>query len=168
MTAQIDERIEKAFDLVRDPSRWPAATTDQLLEILHSFSEWLGSNYSEERFEEFRPFYWHIAERTTADQRLGVLLSLAEEVEFSDLGPVSLLPFLCADEDTKVISTAAMNLAVLIPPMDGDPLSGPKYILEGLDTCDTENSLVGNLQGVLLLGDCRVLPLLDRCWERLG
>jgi hypothetical protein len=168
MTTQTDERVEKAFNLVRNPALWPGTTTDQLVDILYSVSEWLGSNFTEELFEEFRPFYWHIAERTTIEQRLEVLVELVDGVERFEVGTASLLPFLCADEETSVISTAALHLALLLPLRDGDPLTGPKYIVSGLDSCDTENSLVGNLQGVLLLGDRRILPLLDRCWERLG
>ena len=67
-----------------------------------------------------------------------------------------------------MISTAALNLSFLIPPRGGDPLTGPKDVLGFIETADTDNSRVGILQGVLLLGDRRILPLLDRCWEKLG
>jgi hypothetical protein len=138
------------------------------VENLVTLSLYLGVCYTEALFEEFRPFYWYVAERTTVEQRLRILTDLAKLVEGFEAGIASLLPFLNADEEPAVISTAALQLCVLIPRREGDPLTGPKYILESLETCDTENSLVGSLQGVLLLGDRRVLPLLDRCWEKLG
>lgn len=168
MTMQTDERAEKSFDLVRNPSLWPGTATDQLVDNLVTLSLYMGVCYTEALFEEFRPFYWYVAERTTVEQRLGILNGLGELVERFEAGIASLLPFLNADEEPAVISTAALKLCVLIPLRDGDLLTGPKYILDCLESCDTENSLVGNLQGVLLLGDRRILPLLDRCWERLG
>jgi len=36
------------------------------------------------------------------------------------------------------------------------------------DSAETDAACAGILQGLLLLGDRRVLPLLDRCWEPLG
>jgi hypothetical protein len=57
---------------------------------------------------------------------------------------------------------------LLIPQRGSDPLTGPKDVLGFLEGSDTDNTRVGILQGVLLIGDRRVLPLLDRCWEGLG
>jgi len=168
MTTQIAEQAEKSFSLVRNPSLWPATATDQLVNSLVTLSLYLGFHYTEELFEEFRPFYWYVAERTTVGRRLEVLSWLAERVEGFEAGLSSLLPFLCADEEPAVISTAALHLALLVPQRKGDPLTGPKDVLGFLEGSDTDNTRVGILQGVLLIGDRSILPLLDRCWEGLG
>ena len=168
MTTQIAEQAEKSFNLIRNPSLWPGTATDQLVESLVNLSLYLGIHYTEELFEEFRPFYWYVAKRTTVAQRLEILSGVADLVEGFEAGLSSLLPFLCADEEQAVISSAALNLCILIPPRNGDLLTGPKDVLGFLEGSDTDNTRVGILQGVLLLGDRRVLPLLDRCWEGLG
>jgi|GEM_PF-1212058 len=168
MSTEFDERVEKGFELVRNPALWPGTSTDRLVQNLIDISGWLGVYYTNAIFEEFRPFYWYVAERTTIAQRLEILVNLSGAVERFEAGIATLLPFLCADEETSVVSTAAMNLSVLIPSQKGDLLTGPKDVLRFLEGSDTDNTRVGILQGVLLLGDRRVLPLLDRCWERLG
>ena len=159
---------ERAWVLLRNPALWAGSGTDDLLGNLFFYSLILGHDYSESLLEEIRPYYWYVAERTTVEERLGVLTRLSEVAEKRVTGPVCLLPFLCADEEPAVISSAALLLCVLILPKDGDLLTGPKAVLKYTEASDTEPSRAGILQGILLLGDRRVLPLLERCWESLG
>lgn len=168
MEATVRNLEEEALSLLRTPALWPETGIDQLTDALIILSLHLGVRYTEETFEEIRPFYWHVAGRTTVEQRLEVLAGISEAIGNLEAGLASLLPFLCADEEPAVISTAALNLSSLIPPREGDPLTGPKDVLKFLKEADTESSRAGILQGILLLGDRRVLPLLDRCWEGLA
>ena len=163
-----NERVEKSFSLVRNPAIWPDATRDQLVDNLVTLSFLMGLSTDVGLFEEFRPFYWYVAERTTVEQRLEVLTGITEQVERFAAGLGSLLPFLLADEEPVVVSTAALHLSVLIPLRNGDPFTGPRDVLGFLDSAYSDNSRAGILQGILLLGDRRILPLLDHCWEELG
>jgi hypothetical protein len=167
MTTQIPEQLKESLNLARNSALWHGISTDKLVDNLITLSFYLGLDHTEALFEEFRPFYKYVVGRTTVEQRLEVLTKLADLVERFEAGLASLLPFLCADEDLAVISTASLKLCVLIPPRGGDPLTGPKDVLGFLDTADSDNSRAGILQGVLLLGDRRILPLLDNCWEKL-
>ena len=164
MTTQIAEQAGKSFDLVRNPSLWPGTATNQLVENLVTLSLYLGVYHTEGLFEEFRPFYWYVAERTTVEQRLEVFADLAGLVERFEAGLATLLPFLCADEELAIISTAALNLSFLIPPRSGDLLTGPKDVLGFIETADTDNSRVGILQGSCSLG----IDASYRCWTDAG
>lgn len=167
MTTQTADH-EKSLSLLRNPSLWPGTRTRELLGNLSYYSMLLGDSYSDDFLEEIRPYYWYVAERTTVKERLDLLLQLAELAERRVTGLGCLQPFLSADEDPAVISTASLNLAVLIPLVDGDPLTGPREVLRFTEGADTDATYAGILQGILLLGDRRILPLLDRCWEPLG
>ena len=159
---------ENALSFLRNPSLWTKAGTDDLLRNLFLCSVILGNNFSKSFLEEIRPFYVYITERTTVKQRLEILTRVAEAAEWRETGLTCHLPYLGMDEDPAVISTASLSLCVLYPPPDGDPLAGPKAVLRFTEAADTEASHAGTLQGILLLGDRRVLPLLDRCWMPLG
>jgi hypothetical protein len=168
MTPQIPEHVKKSLNLARTPALWPETAIDQLVDNLVTLSLYLGVHYTEELFEEIRPFYWYVADKTTSEQRLKVLTQMAELVERFEAGLASLLLFLRADEEPAVTSTAALSLCVLIPLRNSDPLTGPKYVLDFLEMSNSDKSRAGILQGILLLGDRRILPLLYRCWEKLG
>jgi len=167
MTTETAER-EKALELLCNPSLWSETEKADLLRNLRYYCLLLGHSYNDDFLEKIRPYYWHVAERTTIDERLELLDSLVVLVEKRVAGLGSLKPFLYADEETSVISTASLNIAIFIPPKDGDPLTGPKEVLGYAEGADTEATYTGILQGVLQLGDRRILPLLDGCWKELG
>ncbi len=79
-----------------------------------------------------------------------------------------LLPLLLEDPAPSVVSTAACELAILLPNEDGDPISGPHYVHSLLDQLTAEDPRAGVLAGLLQLGDERVAPLVARGWEGLG
>ncbi len=164
----VPEQVRKSLDLARNSARWSETDTDRLIGHVFILAVHLGVWHTEDIFEEVRPFYRHVAERTTLEDRLGLVMRLSELCEKFEAGLASLVPFVCADEEPEVISTAALNLCVLIPPRHGDILTGPKDVLGFLEDVDSDISRSAILQGVLMLGDRRVLPLLSRCWEGLG
>jgi hypothetical protein len=79
-----------------------------------------------------------------------------------------LLPLLLEDPDPSVVSTAACELAILLPNEDDDPISGPHYVHSLLDQLSAEDARAGIVAGLLQLGDERVAPLVARSWEHLG
>jgi hypothetical protein len=109
--------------------------------------------------------------------RLQVVLHIARAVERVHRqrgirrgagGANGLLPFLLVDSDPSVVSTAACELAILLPLEHDDPLTGPKFVASLLDQVDVDDARAGMIAGLLLLGDDRVQGLLDQAWRRLG
>src|SRR5262249_19536487 len=82
-----------------------------------------------------------------------------------------LLPFVVLDPDLTVVSTAALDFAVLRQPDEAfEPFTGPRLLLTyaSPDGGLPEVTRAGILTGLVLRGDRRLLPLLDGCWRTLG
>ena len=116
--------------------------------------------------------YQRWAEQSEPDERLSVLTDITRFTEerhgASYLG---LMPFLTAETDHRVLSTAALNLASLKPPQpdaDATDYGGVSWLANLLlardQFGDTEGSI---LAGLLLLGDRRVLAPAKALWQRL-
>jgi hypothetical protein len=83
----------------------------------------------------------------------------------------ALVPFICLDSDPRLISKAALDYAVLRQPdPDLGEFTGPRMMLQlaSPDSGQPEDRRAGVLQGLVLLGDRRLLPFLDGCWRLLG
>lgn len=62
-----------------------------------------------------------------------------------------------------------MKLAVLFDPKEGDELAGPRFVVDTLLRRTNDPESQGQaLRGVLLLGDKRLLPLLEDTWSKLS
>jgi hypothetical protein len=167
---------------------------DEAMRLFVSVEEWGGLNLAETEFvlEEALKRY-----RAPFDGVLvGVLFSLYRRyvgmadvarrqrlltrmTEFFSAGrqnqAISLLCFISADTDGQITSGAALDLAMVMPADKGDPLTGPKFVAFhgcggvraklGKPASDDEGDVAA---GLLLLGDMRLLPLLEEIWERLS
>jgi hypothetical protein len=77
------------------------------------------------------------------------------------------MPFIIAETESQIISTAALNLCVLYPPKD-DPLGGPRFLSSMLAQSPAPDSATGAaLGGMMLLGDERVSGLIRQIWAKL-
>jgi len=167
---------------------------DEAMRLFVSVEEWGGLNLAETEFvlEEALKRY-----RAPFDVVLvGVLFSLYRRyvgmadvarrqrlltrmTEFFCAGrqnqAISLLCFISADTDGQITSGAALDLAMVMPAEKGDPLTGPKFVAFhgcggvraklGKPVSDDEGDVAA---GLLLLGDMRLLPLLEEIWDRLS
>lgn len=80
----------------------------------------------------------------------------------------TLLVFIRRHPDVKVVSSASVDLAMLMPLSDGDPLTGPRYLSDLADSLPANgHSQIAVLQGLFLLGDRRTMPLLRRASQSL-
>jgi hypothetical protein len=81
-----------------------------------------------------------------------------------------LKPFMWADPHSAVVSTAALDIATLMPLQNGDELTGPATVarqaMQWID--DDEMRAAAMIAGLLMLGDARILPRVGFCWRRLG
>ena len=80
----------------------------------------------------------------------------------------ALFPFVLNDPDFIVISTASLHLAQLMPLEDGDPLTGPRTLLEMAAELREPQRQVAILAGLTALGDEEVFELLEQSWWGAG
>ncbi|PWT78344.1 MAG: hypothetical protein C5B58_15390 [Acidobacteria bacterium] len=102
-----------------------------------------------------------------AAKRSEVLQSLTSSIErHCGSAILALVPFIIAETETQIISTAALNLCVLYPAKD-DPLVGPRFLSCVLAQSLAPDSATGAaLGGMMLLGDERVSGLIRQIWEK--
>jgi hypothetical protein len=166
---------------------------DEALRLFAMEAEWSGLNLAETEFvlEEALKCYGSIADASQvrnlfafyrrylgmADvgRRQGLLTRITEFVSAGRQNRyLALLCFLNADTDGQIISGAALDVAMVMPQESGDPLTGPRHV--ALHSCGGLRAKMGRpgsddegyaAAGLLLLGDMRLLPLLEEIWERL-
>ena len=113
--------------------------------------------------------YRYAKTRLDTSQRMKLLLQFGAMVEEQmGQGHMGLMMFLAVDDDASICSTAAMSLAVLFDSHDGDELAGPTFVVRTLLSRETDLQSQGQaLRGILLLGDKRLLPLLEDAGSRI-
>lgn len=109
------------------------------------------------------------AKTRSVKNRLLLLQALTETLEQHEgNGFAALLPFISDDPDPEVVSTAAMNMALLFYPDETDFLHGPRLVARlasGPDTLgEREGAIVG---GLWLMGDERITPIIKEAWAQL-
>ena len=124
--------------------------------------------------------YGLFQQRIPREQRLQNYLATQYLVEGHQASLNALLPYLFQDSDPGIVSTVAIDYAVLHPLKNGDPLTGPKDLLGHIPAGNLHNSAAA-LGGLLLLGDQRVMELIrplrnqldwnqaetvTKCWNR--
>ncbi|MDB2348078.1 hypothetical protein N9V84_09290, partial [Verrucomicrobiales bacterium] len=116
--------------------------------------------------------YGRWAEQSEPSQRLPVLadtIGLAEEEWGAPF--LALMPFIAAETDHQVISSAALGLASVAPgecDSDKGTYAGASWVADLLMAKQRLDETDGSvLAGLLLLGDRRVLELAKAIWQRL-
>lgn len=82
------------------------------------------------------------------------------------LHPGCLIPFFTKDSETSLVATAAFDYSLNCPLFDEDPLTGPQAVFE----CITNGSMINPVAGVgglIMLGDSRVIKMLEPLREKL-
>jgi hypothetical protein len=166
--AEVGKFHRRMQDLMDHPERWHAVDLDTLKQLTFFQCLLFGGTGEIDRAREMGRRYAVLTERPGEGDRLQLLDYVTRSVE-TRVGTVdSLMPFIFRDPEVRVVAAASIELAVLMPLKDGDPMTGPKTLRRMSDNARDETALLGLLAGLLLLGDRRTLPLLEGCWERLG
>lgn len=153
-----------------DPNAWRSLSEEMLWHVLMLKCLEYGITQDGSRIPRLFALYRHAMERLDVSERMHLLTELTMLMESQDgNGHMGLMMFLAAETNPTVRSSAAMNLAALWPVEDGDVLSGPKFVVRSLlqQDCESEEQGVA-LGGILLLGDKRLLPLLEDAWQKLS
>jgi len=127
--------------------------------------KWIDHGDHHSAFKEYAEWEATMDQKT----RSALLLQITEKVEESmGWGWKAILPFALADNSHAIVSTAAMNLAVLIPADPKDELNGLNFVSGIAASLGSASSRAGSLlSGLLLLGDVRACTLVMKSWLEL-
>lgn len=103
----------------------------------------------------------------SAEERFELMQAVTSLVTDGTTSINALNPFVSVEVDFSVASTAALNYAVLMPLDQGDPMTGPKYILGLARSHPDQDMRTALLAGLISLGDQRVTELLIGQWSLL-
>ena len=175
MRAGLKGNVEEALRLFSREAEWGGLNLNEAEFVLEETLKCYGSTFDGEMIRSLFAFYRRylgmadVARRQRLLSRMTEFISNGHQPRY-----VALLCFISADKDGQITSGAALDLAMVMPCDDGDPLTGPKYVAQhgcgglrakfGGPKSDDEGDVAA---GLLLLGDMRLLPLLEEIWERL-
>jgi hypothetical protein len=105
------------------------------------------------------PLYEAYARRVPEAARQALAGQIRDSAAAGEMTPMALFPFFLLEPEAHIVAMASLDMAVLSPIEDGDPLTGPKHLLEIFRDRGAKNR-AGIFAGLLLLGDRRVTRLL--------
>jgi len=155
--------------LADNKEAWSEADDDDLMQAIVFKCLEYGQSEDMTLIMPLFEFYRYGMERFDAKTRLEMLLNFTRSIEQNQgAGVMCLMMFLAADTDYGVISTAAMNMAVLKSPENDDPLDSIRFVVRSASRDPNAENFGAALAGILLLGDKRVLPVLEKAWDELS
>lgn len=161
---------ERLSALGDDPDAWDDLGDEDLKQVILIKCIEYGVSQDGSRIPGLFGLYRHAMTQLDVTDRLEMLTEFSRSTEEQHgKGHMGLMMFLAVDDSPAVQSSAALSLSVLYDPEDGDELAGPAFVVRTLlnRESDPESQGIG-LGGVLLLGDKRVMPLLEDAWEQLS
>lgn len=168
--------VEEALRLFSSEGEWGGLNLAETEFVLEETLKCYGSTFDGGMIRSLFKYYRRYVGMSDVDRRQRLLTRMTEFIiDGHRERYVALLCFLSADTSDQIISGAALDLAMVIPYELKDPLAGPKYVAEhrcggvrlksGTSISDEEGDAAA---GLLLLGDMRLMPLLDEIWQRLS
>ena len=109
--------------------------------------------------DKIMPLYEVYARRVPDAARQALASGAREAAAAGEISPMLLFPFFLLEPQAHIAAMAALDVAVLSPLEGGDPLTGPKHLLEIFRSGAAKNR-AAIFGGLLLLGDRRVTRLL--------
>jgi hypothetical protein len=168
--ADLGPEMERLLALADQPQSWPTLDPETLGGLVRLLCLCFGIAPAPEQLGRLGPLYEVFLARASRDDRLRTERAVAGEV-LQGASAGALFPIMNLDTDLAVISTAALDFAVLAQPEEAlGEFTGPRLLLAhaGPGSGVPERNRAGILMGLVLLGDRRLLPLLDGCWDWLG
>jgi hypothetical protein len=158
--------VRKVIEAADRPDSWESLDEGALQMVAFLRLTRYGSAQNVGDQPALQRLYSVLLKRLSADGRLQLEQSVCQYAMEGKTGVLALVPFLFAETDLNVISTAALDYAMLMPRVNGDPLSGPKFLISRYDQAAGNDALrLGILTGLILLGDERLLPLVNGRWK---
>jgi hypothetical protein len=151
--------------LVLTPAQWRSLDTNRLEEVAYRGLILYGQNDGVPMLG-LAGLYAVVIERLNPERRQGLRVRVVDAIEAGRTSVNALNVFMAEDPETGVVSSAALDFAVLGPSRD-DPLRCPRFLFQQAAQHNWPRVRVGILQGLLLLGDGRVTGLISGCWREL-
>ncbi len=175
MRAGLKGNVEEALRLFASEAEWAELNLAETEFVLEETLKCYGATFDGEMIRELFKFYRRYLGMASVSRRQQLLTRITTFIsEGHQHRHIALLCFISADTDGQIASGAALDLAMVTPPDKGDPLTGPKLVAFhgcggvrakfGKPGSDDEGDVAA---GLLLLGDMRLLPLLEEIWARL-
>jgi hypothetical protein len=118
-----------------NPALWDELDDDALRQVLAIKLLEYGATQESKRIDGLFALYRHVMTRIPPSGRLEMLTEFATLIErHHGFGHMGLLMFIAADTDPGIRSSAALNLAVLYDPADGDMRGGPRFVMTHWET----------------------------------
>jgi hypothetical protein len=175
MRAGLKGNVEEALRLFAMEAEWGGLNLAETEFVLEEALKCYGSIADASQVRNLFAFYHRYLGMADVGRRQALLTRITEFVSAGRQNRyLALLCFLNADTDGQIISGAALDVAMVMPQESGDPLTGPRHV--ALHSCGGLRAKMGRpgsddegyaAAGLLLLGDMRLLPLLEEIWERL-
>lgn len=160
--------VIKALEAADQPDAWESLEEDALQMVAFLLFTRYGSTQNVEDRPALERLHSVLLKRFSASGRLQLEQWICEYALTGQTGVMALEPFFWRETDLSVISTTALDYAMLMPRVNGDPLSGPKFMISRYDQAGDNDALrLGILTGLILLGDERLLPLVKGRWQDL-
>jgi hypothetical protein len=168
--------VDEALRLFAMEAEWAGLNVDETQYVLEEALKCYGSVADASQIRTLFAFYRRYLGMADVARRQALLTRITEFVsEGRQNRYLALLCFLNADTDGQIISGAALDISMVMPIDAGDPLTGPKHV--ATHGCGGLRAKMGGARsddeghaaaGLLLLGDMRLLPMLEEIWERLS
>jgi hypothetical protein len=173
--AGLKGNVEEALRLFAREAEWAGLNLAETEFVLEETLKCYGATFDGAMILELFKFYRRYLGMANVGRRQQLLTRMTEYISSGHSAhAIALLCFISADTDGQITSGAALDLAMVMTPDKGDPLTGPKFVAFhgcggvraklGKPGSDDEGDVAA---GLLLLGDMRLLPLLEEIWERL-
>lgn len=162
--------LERLSAMADDPDALDEIDDDQLKQLIMVKCIEYGISQDGSQIPQLFGLYRYAMERLDVSDRTQLVSQYSEFVDSRQgEGHMGLMVFLAADTNAAIRSTAALSLSVLFAPEEGNELAGPEFVVRNLLSQDGGTTSQGEaLGGVLLLGDRRLLPLLENAWSQLS
>lgn len=159
-------QVRNALDATDQPDLEDSLDDDMLEFVAFAMLTRHGRSHAPADPSSLDNLYAALVKRLSVDRRRRLEQAVRQIVMKGETGVLALLPFMQGETDRTVISTAALDYAMLMPRVNGDPLSGPKFLVSRFDEAKGNDAVrLGILTGLILLGDERLLPLVKGRWK---
>jgi hypothetical protein len=175
MRAGLKGNVDEALRLFAGEAEWDGLNLAETEFVLEETLKCYGSTFDGAMILELFKFYRRYLGMADVGRRQQLLTRMTEFLSNGQQHrSIALLCFISADTDGQITSGAALDLAMVMPADKGDPLTGPKFA--AFHGCGGVRAKLGKpgsddegyaAAGLLLLGDMRLLPMLEEIWERL-
>lgn len=170
-----DDPFARIIDQLQNPDRWAELAETGFSRLLVEACM-LNALHACRWEAELNELHEEACQRLSSDTRLSALLEVGALVErlHKATPPAdafgltnAFAPFIGIDDDAAVVSTAALQLAALVPAHGDHALAGPRHVASLVLNESDEERRLAILTGLVATGDRRVLDLFGGRWADL-